>query len=96
MQRALYESFRKRNLCGFITACADTGWGVLDANVETSTLVIDKSCSDVKGVFFDLLDVTTEDKPEQLSVLVRTNNRNEKLNGYLRLSLWALQNFQTL
>ena len=78
MQRALYESFRKRNLCGFITACADTGWGVLDANVETSTLVIDKSCSDVKGVFFDLLDVTTEDKPEQLSVLVRTNNRNEK------------------
>lgn len=78
MQRALYESFRKRNLCGFITACADTGWGVLDANVETSTLVIDQSCSDVKGVFFDLLDVTTEDKPEQLSVLVRTNNRNEK------------------
>lgn len=78
MQQALYESFRKRNLCGFITACADTGWGVLDANVETSTLVIDKSCSDVKGVFFDLLDVTTEDKPEQLSVLVRTNNRNEK------------------
>ena len=42
MIKSSYEAFRKRNLCGFITNCADTGWGVLDASVETSTLVLIK------------------------------------------------------
>lgn len=78
MIKSSYESFRHRNLCGFITACADTGWGVLDASVETSTLVLNKLCSDVEGVFMDVQDVKPEEKDEQLSVLIRTCNRGEK------------------
>ncbi len=78
MIKSSYEAFRRRNLCGFITACADTGWGVLDASVETSTLVLNKLCSDVEGVFMDVQDVKPEEKDEQLSVLIRTCNRGEK------------------
>ena len=62
---------------GFITACADTGWGVLDASVETSTLVLNKLSSDVEGVFMDVQDVNPEEKDENLSVLTRTYNRGE-------------------
>ena len=77
MVKSSYEAFRRRNLCGFITACADTGWGVLDASVETSTLVLNKLCSDVEGVFFDVQDVEPDEKDENLSVLIRTYNRGE-------------------
>lgn len=79
MIKSSYEAFRRRNLCGFITACADTGWGVLDASVETSTLVLNKLCSDVEGVFMDVQDVKPEEKDEQLSVLIRTCNRGEEV-----------------
>lgn len=72
MIKSSYEKFRKRNLCGFITNCADTGWNVLDANVETSTLILNKNCSDVMGVFMDVLNVKPEEKNEQLQVLIRT------------------------
>lgn len=77
MVKSSYEAFRRRNLCGFITACADTGWGVLDASVETSTLVLNKLCSDVEGVFLDVQDVEPDEKDENLSVLIRTYNRGE-------------------
>lgn len=77
MIKSSYEAFRRRNLCGFITACADTGWGVLDASVETSTLVLNKLSSDVEGVFMNVQDVNPEEKDENLSVLTRTYNRGE-------------------
>ena len=77
MIKSSYEAFRRRNLCGFITACADTGWGVLDASVETSTMVLNKLCSDVEGVFMDVQDVEPDEKDENLSVLIRTYNRGE-------------------
>ena len=77
MIKSSYEDFRRRNLCGFITACADTGWGVLDASVETSTLVLNKFSSDVEGVFLDVQDVNSEEKDENLQVLIRTYNRGE-------------------
>lgn len=70
MIKSSYENFRKRNLCGFITNCADTGWGVLDASVETSTLVLNKFSSDVEGVFMDVLDVNPEEKNDQLCALI--------------------------
>lgn len=78
MIKSSYEAFRRRNLCGFITACADTGWGVLDASVETSTLVLNKLCSNVEGVFMNVQDVNPEEKDENLSVLIRTCNRGEE------------------
>ena len=77
MIKSSYEAFRRRNLCGFITACADTGWGVLDASVETSTLVLNKLSSDVECVFMNVQDVNPEEKNENLQVLIRTYNRGE-------------------
>lgn len=77
MIKSSYEKFRKRNLCGFITNCADTGWGVLDANVETSTLVLNKNFSDDMGVFMDMLDVKPEEKDKQLQMLIRTYRAGE-------------------
>ena len=70
MIKSSYEDFRKRNLCGYITNCADIGWGVLDASVETSTLVLNKHSSDVEGVFMDILDVNAEEKNAQLIALI--------------------------
>ena len=71
MIKSSYEAFRKRNLCGFITNCADTGWGVLDASVETSTLVLNKYSSDAVGVFMDVLDINPEEKKDQLQALIK-------------------------
>lgn len=66
MIKSSYESFRKRNLCGYITHCADTGWGVLDANVETSTLVLNKYSSNSEGVYFDIQKLSPENKQQVL------------------------------
>lgn len=84
MIKSSYESFRRRNLCGYITNCADTGWGVLDASVETSTLVLNKFSSDVEGVFMDVLDVNPEEKDEQLRALIHSYNRGEDVKWTYR------------
>ena len=70
MIKSSYENFRKQNLCGFITHCADTGWGVLDASVETSTMVLNKFSSDADGMFFDVRDVDPAEKDAQLHALI--------------------------
>lgn len=64
--KSSYEDFRRSAICGFIDYCADTGWGVLDASVETSTLVLAKEYSDRTGVFFDVLSITTDKKNHAL------------------------------
>lgn len=74
--KSSYEVFRKRNICGFISFCADTGWGVLDANVETSTLVLSKNGSEQKGVFFDILDINPVEKHNQLDRLVTDHSHH--------------------
>ena len=82
MIKSSYESFRKRNLCGYITHCADSGWGVLDANVETSTLVIDKSILNIEGVFFNLLDFSVNEKEKHLESFISdiaANAENENI-----------------
>lgn len=72
MIKSSYENFRKQNMCGFITHCADTGWNVLDANVETSTMVLQKSSSDVNGVFFDVQNVNPDEKHLQLVAMINS------------------------
>lgn len=80
MIKSSFESFRQNNLCGFITNCADTGWNVLDANVETSTLIIEKKSSKEKGLFLDILEIDSDEKAEQLYSLISSWNKgnNEK------------------
>lgn len=70
MIKSSYESFRRRNLCGFISSCADTGWGVLDANVETSTLVLNKFSYSAEGVFMDVLDDDPSIKSELIKLYI--------------------------
>ena len=79
MIKSSYEAFRKRNLCGFITNCADTGWGVLDASVETSTLVLNRYSTDSNGVFMNVHDVNAEEKDDQLKALINTFNQGETI-----------------
>lgn len=74
MIKSSYESFRLRNLCGCISNCADTGWGVLDANVETSTLVVEKNASEREAIFYDVLDIDPADKNERLIALISDFN----------------------
>lgn len=49
-----YTEFRKKNFCGCLNLCADTGWNVLDANVETTTLILRGEQSNQVGIFIDL------------------------------------------
>lgn len=79
MIKSSYEPFRRRNLCGFIANCADTGWGVLDASVETSTLVVNKLSSDIEGAFMDVLDINADEKADQLHALIAACNNGEKV-----------------
>ena len=80
MIKSSYESFRKRNLCGFITNCADTGWDVLDANVETSTLVLNKKSSNINGVFIDIQEEESPKKSERLSKEIANFIKGQKSN----------------
>jgi hypothetical protein len=79
MIKSSYEAFRKRNLCGYITNCADTGWGVLDASVETSTIVLSKNKLDRIGTFVDLLNVSSEEKGTKIKEFISKYLAEEKI-----------------
>ena len=64
--KSSYEPYRKEQLCGTITACADTGWGVLDASVETICMVLTKEVTSKLGVFLDVKDVDADHKNDIL------------------------------
>jgi hypothetical protein len=55
--KSSYEKFRVKCFCGHITAMADTGWNVLDANVETTTLILRKAEGKKKATFIRLNDI---------------------------------------
>ena len=74
--RKNYIQFRKNIVCGHITFSADTGWGVLDANVETTTMVLSKEKHMGNAIFFDLQ--TYNDKNSKLSVLTKSFRENVK------------------
>ena len=74
-----YSNFRKDLLCGRIRSCADTGWNVLEAQVETSTLVLDKSISEVEGCFINLLEV--ENKELYLLDEIQSINHSKYINN---------------
>jgi hypothetical protein len=84
--KALYEDFRKKNLCGFLRICADTGWYVLDANVETTATVMSGCSHDITGTFIDVRDISQKD--ENLLTAIQKVNEGEYLpNVYLSDSI---------
>ena len=66
LQRTSYEQYRRNLVCGHISECVESGWGVLDANVETSLLVLDKEVSCKYGIYEDLLDISSNLKAKKL------------------------------
>lgn len=72
--KSSYEEFRKTNICGYIENCADTGWDVLDAMVETSTLTLAKHKSNYEGIFFNILDLPSNEKNQALKNGVSSYN----------------------
>jgi hypothetical protein len=50
-----YSEFRKETLCGQISFLVDSGWGVLDANVETSIVILNTQ-NVLYGAFVDISD----------------------------------------
>lgn len=64
--KSSYEPFRKASVCGYIHSCADTGWGVLDASVETCSFVMGKTKGHKHGVYFNVNDVDPELKNQEI------------------------------
>lgn len=88
MIKSSYIPFRLKHLCGFISNCADTGEGVLDASVETSTLVVEKHSSDRVGVFMDVLKIDVNNKKDKLIELIKMlRDGNQDKNTYLVKSI---------
>ena len=82
--RSSYEKFRLNCLCGNISFCADTGWEVLDASVETATLVFSKFSSHKDGVFIDAREISSSIKGNDLQLMVR---KPEASRYYVRKSI---------
>jgi len=60
--RTTYKAFRIKLLIGRIRCLIDLGWGVLDANVETTCAVLSKNLSDKSGYFYDVKDITNKEE----------------------------------
>lgn len=75
--RSTYERFRQGFLCGNISAGADTGWEVLDASVETTTLVIDKLKHNYDGCFIDLREIAPEEKSSFLNKIIHNIRKGQ-------------------
>ena len=74
--KSSYESFRRECVCGYCQLCAETGWGVLDANVETSTLILTKAAHQNEGVFINILDAPSEQKSTSLLKSIHRYSQN--------------------
>ena len=96
IDRKYYEPFRLNYICGYVDCLADTGWGVLDANVETSTVVLEKNHGIFRGMFFDLRD--TNDIATKQETLLRdisswnSGHREEKVYNVSSASFAHLVN----
>lgn len=78
--RTSYEDLRKSIICGNISFCVETGWGVLDAAVETSTLIVNKIRSNKDGVFVDLLEIDPSNKDTTLFEKINEYNSGVKID----------------
>jgi hypothetical protein len=66
--KSSYELFRQDSLIGKITHMIDTGWGVLDANVETTATIQSKFKHKDNAVFINLQNDDAKEKSLLLAV----------------------------
>ncbi len=84
--KSSYEPFRIKCFCGHITAMADTGWNVLEANVETTTLCLKKDKSPYIGCYIDILNAN-EKGLELINIFFSLKNDIQTDRIYYRNSL---------
>ena len=82
--KSIYVDFRKHNLCGTIKYCADTGWGVLDANVETAVLIVDSEQTNKQGIFINVYDEDPTIKGKKLFDIL--NVKNQEVSPYIYMA----------
>ena len=70
--RSTYAKIRQKYINGYISYLVETGWGVLDANVETTTLVVKKNLAGL-GFFIQLSD--NENKQDHLHRITSSVNK---------------------
>lgn len=68
--KSSYERFRTDILDPRILSVADTGWNVLDANVETTAHVLTAKDQDIHATFFDIREYEPDVRPKQLDRLI--------------------------
>ena len=78
LYRESYIDFRNKNIFGKIDVLADTGEGVLEANVETSTLVTTKEIVTKKANYFNVNKDAPEAKPILLRELISSRPNDNK------------------
>lgn len=72
--RSSYKKYRISCLVGKIVCCADTGWGVLDSNVETSCLFTSRNATITNSKFVDIRDCDSERKEIELKTVIDSVN----------------------
>ena len=77
--KSSYEGFRRNILDKRIFTVADTGWNVLDANVETTVHVIQKKEQENLSTFLDVRDQLPDNKADQLLRMI--NELSESMVG---------------
>lgn len=90
--KSSYEPFRQNQLSGTISACADTGWGVLDASVETICMVLRKKVSQEIGEFLDMKDVPVGQKEEVLANNIASVNTDINIKCFYKAKSFDFKN----
>lgn len=67
--KSTYEGFRRTHMVpdDRLTAMADLGWGVLDANVEVTTCVLHKAAPKTQALFIDIRALSSDKKPTTIA-----------------------------
>jgi hypothetical protein len=68
--KSSYEVFRRNDLIGKIVANCDTGWGVLDANVETTAFVLTAKVNAPSGLYLNAATQQISEQPSWIASAV--------------------------
>ena len=79
--KSSYENFRTGTLDVRIFSVADTGWGVLDANVETTVHVLTAKGQEGYSTFFDIREYNPDIKANQLERRITNANAGDLEEG---------------
>ena len=70
--KSSYEGFRDDYMSGNIDCCLDTGWGTLDANVETMCMVVMDKVVNRESAFIDLREMNNDESESRLPNITST------------------------